>query len=721
MHARYSRIALAVAGALGVVGAEAAEVWLCAERFVKPLPDGSEVTMWGFAEAVPEDGTVVCGTPGVPGPRLDIPADDPGLKVHLQNNLGRPVSLVIPGQAAAMTPVMFTDDTGRQRVRSFTHETEPGTTGTYEWPDLRPGTYAYHSGTHPQVQVQMGLYGAAVRNAAAGEAYDGIGFDHELLLLYSEIDPALHEAVDPLDAGAEPVYGTDAYPSTINYRPRWFLVNGEPFTLGSAPLDAGRAGERTLVRLLNLGLKNHVAAFAGLHARVVAEDGYAYRYPREQYSVLLPAGKSRDLLLLPEAEGTYAVYDRALALSNAGAADGGLFTHLVVGDGEPPPNSPPTAVDDGYTAVIGEALVVAPPGVLGNDSDADGDALTAVLVQAPAEGSLELAADGGFTYTPAPEATGTFEFTYAAFDGEAESAPATVTLTVLAAPNQPPVATADEYTVEEDGVLTVAAPGVLGNDSDPEGGELTAILAADVAHGTLALAADGAFTYTPEPDFNGEDGFSYRASDGIDSSDPVAVTLTVTAVNDTPVAGDDSYAAVAGEPLTVTAPGVLENDSDVDGDALTAVLIDGPGHGTLDLAADGGFTYTAEETFSGSVQFTYAASDGELESAPATVTIEVSPAAENQPPVANDDYALTQRGVPVTIEVLANDSDPDGALDPASVTLTSQPRSGSAEVNPDGTVTFTPAVSGSVSFTYTVADDLGAVSNTATIRVDTTR
>jgi VCBS repeat-containing protein len=149
--------------------------------------------------------------------------------------------------------------------------------------------------------------------------------------------------------------------------------------------------------------------------------------------------------------------------------------------------------------------------------------------------------------------------------------------------NNPPVAADNAYSVNEDNTLTVAAPGVLGNDSDPDGDTLTAVLVSGPSHGTLTLNPDGSFTYTPAENFFGTDYFTYQAYDGVAYSNVATVTITVTSVNDAPVAQNDSYTTDEDTPLVVPASGVLGNDSDVDGDTLTAVLVSGPSHGTLTL------------------------------------------------------------------------------------------------------------------------------------------
>ena len=195
----------------------------------------------------------------------------------------------------------------------------------------------------------------------------------------------------------------------------------------------------------------------------------------------------------------------------------------------------------------------------------------------------------------------------------------------LPPPNTAPVAAADAYATLEDTAKVVAAPGVLGNDTDADAGDtLTAVKETDPSHGTVALSANGAFTYTPDPDWYGTDTFTYRAYDGELYSAPATVSITVQEVNDPPVAAGDSYTTSVGTPKTVAAPGVLANDTDVEGDTLTAVEVGGPAHGTLELAADGSFTYVPVAGFTGTDTFTYRAHDGSLYSDTVTVTITVS-------------------------------------------------------------------------------------------------
>jgi predicted outer membrane repeat protein/VCBS repeat-containing protein len=289
-------------------------------------------------------------------------------------------------------------------------------------------------------------------------------------------------------------------------------------------------------------------------------------------------------------------------------------------------NLPPVAVGDSYATTQDTVLNVPSPGVLSNDSDADGDPLVASLVSGPAHGSLALNTDGSFTYSPASGVTGVASFTYRASDGQAQSNIATVTITVEAA-NHAPVAIADSYATLAGTSLDIAAPGVLDNDEDADGDPLVAVLESASAHGAVTLNPDGSFSYLPDSGYSGEDSFSYTAFDGSASSNVAAVTITIVAgeVNLPPVAIGDNYTAAFETPLQVAAPGVLTNDSDVQGEPLTAVLQDGPAHGTLQLNEDGSFTYLPATGYTGEDSFRYVASDGQAYSSPATVRITVLP------------------------------------------------------------------------------------------------
>ncbi|MGB4979574.1 MAG: Ig-like domain-containing protein, partial [Anaerolineae bacterium] len=186
------------------------------------------------------------------------------------------------------------------------------------------------------------------------------------------------------------------------------------------------------------------------------------------------------------------------------------------------------------------------------------------------------------------------------------------------------IADGDSYSTDEDVPLNIAAPGVLGNDSDAQGNALVAVSVSNPAHGSLTLNADGSFGYVSGANFHGIDSFTYQARDSTgDLSLSAVVTLTVSPVNDPPMAAGDTYTTNVGTALNLAAPGVLANDTDLDGNALSALLVSSPAHGALTLNADGSFMYTPTASYYGSDAFTYRANDGAANSNVVTVNIMV--------------------------------------------------------------------------------------------------
>lgn len=280
-------------------------------------------------------------------------------------------------------------------------------------------------------------------------------------------------------------------------------------------------------------------------------------------------------------------------------------------------SAPPVASADTYAVDEDGRLTASVPGILGNDSDADSADLTVVLEEEPSLGALALNPNGSFTYTPQANVNGTDTFRYRASDGRRLSELATVTIAVNPV-NDAPVAYDQSQTTAEDTAtaITLAA-------TDVDGDALTYTITKAPTKGTLS-GADANRTYTPAANYNGPDSLVFDASDGR-LSDAGSVSITLTPVNDAPVAAGDAYVTDQLTPVRVQAPGVLANDADVEGTTLSAVWVSGPARGALSLKADGSFTYTPQASTAGRVEFTYKSSDGALASSPATVRIDVAP------------------------------------------------------------------------------------------------
>ncbi len=286
----------------------------------------------------------------------------------------------------------------------------------------------------------------------------------------------------------------------------------------------------------------------------------------------------------------------------------------------------PVGVDDSYTVDEDTTLVVtAADSLLSNDTDADGDPLTASVVTEPDSGQLTLMSNGTLNFTPAANFNGTVTFQYAVSDGTSSSGPVDVTIEV-AAVNDAPTGVSDVYTVAEDASLTVSvAEGVLANDADVDGDTLVATLSQQPSNGVVGLNSDGSFTYTPSSDFFGTDSFTYVVSDGVADASATTVSIEVTSAADSPVANDDTF-TVANDG-TEHELDVLANDtSEPDGTqtlVITAVT-QGANGGTVSFDSAGlKLNYRPATGFSGSETFSYTIQDADGLTNAANVTVNV--------------------------------------------------------------------------------------------------
>lgn len=264
------------------------------------------------------------------------------------------------------------------------------------------------------------------------------------------------------------------------------------------------------------------------------------------------------------------------------------------------------------------------------------------------------------TFAPFPNDNGiayaTFEFKVE--DGSGAQSNEIYLATINVAPvNDVPVATGDAFITNEDTPLLGAADELFINDSDIDNDPLIAVLATGTSNGSILLNADGSFEYTPDADFYGSDSFTYMANDGTVNSNLVTVNITINPVNDAPVAMDDTYTTDEDTPLNIISAGVLTNDSDVEGNSITAQVVNSTSNGSLSLNPDGSFNYVPDANFNGSDSFTYVANDGMESSTEATVTIVVNPV--NDAPVAENLWLEVDENVEEYICINASDIDND--------------------------------------------------------------
>lgn len=639
---------------LGAGLANAQDVYLCAEETTKALPDGSTVPMWGYA--VDEfDLSSANGCQNALGEAAEVTAPGPmltpvggALNISLTNNLPEPTSIVIPGQAMpavaeGMSPVWSDGSSGPrtsplQRVRSFGAETAPAATGTYAFTGLDAGTLMYHSGTHPQKQLYMGLAGGITGTIIGSvDGVTGLHYDNDISLFYSEIDPELNMSIWCSHHAADVACtGVAAYETSIHYHAVWFLINGEPYVDGfTADIPAGDAGQSTLLRFLSAAGETHVPILQGMHMSIVAEDGNTYTWqtsagtetaaPREQYSVMLPPLKTKDAIIQPAA-GRHAVYDGNGYMTNpsdpadvnVGDTVGGMLRFLTVGAGaDTDLDGVPDAVDNCPVDANADQLDTDGDGigdVCDTFPDMDGDGIEDSLDACPLDPNNDIDGDG--------------------ICGDVDPFPNDPDndIDVDGIPNPPDncpiVANSAQDDTDGDGV------GDACNDAlDADGDEW-----ADTLDNCPAIANPG------QEDSDG---------DGIGDACEVASSV--------PVAVDDpGYSVNEDAILTVSvADGVLNNDTG-GGGPLTANIFALPGQGTVTLNSDGSFTYDSNADFFGTDSFTYQAFDGPDSSSPATVTITVN--AQNDAPLAAaDTFFLTQMGPQsfATPGVLGNDNDVD--------------------------------------------------------------
>jgi Bacterial cadherin-like domain len=596
---------------LGASASFAQTVNLTAGPANATLPDGSVVPMWGYTCTVTASATPStdpkcaalnpnAGTGWSPVV-ITVPTGQ-ALQISLTNSLtfganSVPTSLVIVGQLGGglgdvtqRTTKPSPDHTNAQsvtwpiagtgpgqppvgagtppnqgdRVQSFSTEVAAGTTATLTWggtgaPALRPGTYLIESGTHPSIQGPMGLYGIlVVTDAAAGCAYPGattgtcaVSYNAEVPLLLSEIDPVQNRAVSAavgtvgftetavwsgqpgfcgnpknVDGTANPNYQT-CYPPAVNYDPRYYLIDGVSLDRANlansmfATTPATATGT-VLVRFVNAGLHMHIPSIVGAQTgaggpsapsgfSLIAEDGNVLPgVPRVQSEVFMAPGKTYDVMINAPATGapSLPVFDRQLSLSTNNQRDGGMQGYIGAnGAVAPAAGVTAMAVNDQYSLVAGSTLTVSDPGkgVIANDVGVYGVRVLA----APGGGTLTVFnADGTFTYVP-NSGTTSDTFTYCGNTASGVACPGILTGTVnlqacsaggtaaTSCLGGAPTAVSDTYTSRIASQLQVAPPGVLENDTDPQGHALTAVIVGSASGGAVTLNADGSFTAVP--------------------------------------------------------------------------------------------------------------------------------------------------------------------------------------------------------------------------------
>ncbi|MCP4430872.1 MAG: hypothetical protein GY806_07840 [Gammaproteobacteria bacterium] len=662
-----SMISAAILGTLGLSSAFTTmaapqTITLCAGVYEKTVATPPAIPMWGYTLGGMVDGIdgkecVNKADLSSPGPRIIVGDNKDGLDITLYNTLPRTTSLVIPGTMKGMKPQYFTAPDGTSRVRSFDHEVDNGQSRTYKWKNLQPGSYMYHSGTNPQVQVQMGLYGAVTDNLAtgvggAGTAYPGQTFDQEVILFYSEIDRAIHDAVD---AGE---YNTTDMKSTIDYNPKHNLVEVDAtstFEFNDMPaVMFAPVAENVLVRFFNAGLRIHVPTLYEADFDIIAEDGKQYPNIRKQHTLRLAPLKTKDAMLNVDGlfdlgigghpdvgARRFRLTDSAMAVSNpvatagpvitlddgeiANGTDNGMVVNMFVAppaDYVPtlPSGDQPKAVRDNMSVVEGGSISNIMASAKSNDTNASGT--TVSILSYPKYGELTNNGGGNFDYQHSGGERTTDSLMYALTNAAGESSSAGIKIEVTAM-NDAPVATDDTVSAKV-GQLIEIRP--LDNDTDADSAELTIDSVGTSALGSLEIAGK---VIVFNASAAGSDTVSYTISDpqGADSTADIVIAVAEATEDATytnsgaatsgrsaggstggvaPEAEDDHYVVQEGAVLDLAGNGILgllSNDSQ--GAKVSTSLVEYPQHGMIEVFEDGTFVYTHNGLSQEDDQFQY--------------------------------------------------------------------------------------------------------------------
>jgi hypothetical protein len=553
----------------------AQSVTLTATPQATTLPDGNSVPMWGWV-CGPATGATCTAMNGVPQlggttwqpPLITVPSGGT-LSITLNNSLPAGVagtSLTIVGQLGtgtgskgvgdptresaartdgahggqtmttwvSQTPAQFLPPAQGARARSFAQEAGPGSSVTYNWASLKQGTYLIETGTYPSIQGPMGLYGVLVVTTAPltvgtfvpGTAYTGstslgpysIQYDADAPLLLSEVDPAQNAAVAAAVAtsgfsetmkwsaacGVGPVGNNTCYPAAVNFTPMYFMINGTSFdpTVGgssAAPVLTSYTTGNVLLRFVNAGLRMHVPSVSGLSMSLIAEDGNVLP------DVALAASQSNPLTVRVQNDvflSAGKVYD---AMVNPAATLAN------------PPTVPVSVYNNAGYQIFDRELSLSSGG-----TRHDSGMQTTLLV-------------GGALGTPS--------------SASAKANP-------------------DNYFVAPTVTLNVSDPGkgVVANDVYVSGVKL--LTGTGPLHGVLNLNPNGTFTYVPDPTWTAgttiSDSFQYYANNNPSNPNLVAtVSLTLSSTSGSaPFAVASTFNSNVATMLKVSAPGVLQNDTD---------------------------------------------------------------------------------------------------------------------------------------------------------------
>jgi gliding motility-associated-like protein len=363
-------------------------------------------------------------------------------------------------------------------------------------------------------------------------------------------------------------------------------------------------------------------------------------------------------------------------------------------------NAKPLAIDDILTTLIDQSKTI---NVLSNDSGLEDGGIVVTSNANPSNGYITINPDNTITYTPNVSYLGPDSFEYKIEDVDGDYSIAKVDVTVVEVPDYLPVAVNDSRgtSINSDVIVDV-----LVNDSGLEDGGLVVSILSVATNGTATVNPDNTVTYSPNTDYLGSDSFDYQVCDADGDCSSATVTITVNLTNSVPAAVDDNMSTLVNIPVTAN---VLNNDTGLEDGGIVVTIFSNPANGSVIINADNTITYTPDAWYQGNDSFEYLVSDGEGDQSIASVNVIITEIL-NYIPVANDDSRGTSKNTDVIVDVLVNDSGlEDGGL---VLTVSSPASNGTAIVNVDNTITYSPNLDyiGSDSFEYQICDTDGECS-----------
>ena len=289
-------------------------------------------------------------------------------------------------------------------------------------------------------------------------------------------------------------------------------------------------------------------------------------------------------------------------------------------------NAPPLAVDDGPINIVEDTIkLIESADLLANDTDPDGNPLTIIEVNGATGGAVQLLANGVIEFTPDANYNGPAAFTYTVSDGNGGVDTASVNLNITPVNDAPLTADDNNINILEDQVAIIAATDLLANDTDPDGDDLVITSVGAAVNGAVNLLVDGDVEFTPAADYNGPASFTYTVSDGNGGEAVATANLIIGAVNDAPIADDDTgLQATEDQSEVILAADLLLNDSDIENDTLVITSVSGAVNGSVTLLAGGDVEFTPAADYNGPASFIYTISDGNGGEATATANLTIS-------------------------------------------------------------------------------------------------